>query len=463
MNIRLAKGVSWMSGRRALEWIAAILLLLYAWQQAHFQFEQYWEPVNQFAIRSVMIAGVLGLFFVGSCRKYDPKLMGIVLLYVATVLLYGLLEFGLYGITILGTLKAAVVSVALLPIISNDLFLKRFVFINCWMGVVLVVLNTVPLLHHLGFMVLPFEQIPRVGGGFGRPDLDPLSFGIFGRTESYSQPSSGLPRLQGWSSEPLHWAYFVFMTLGLWILSFPRESRWKQTLYLIPLPIIALHIWALQSTTASIVVIAFVVIFSCHEVAKKFSGRLATSWLFFSLVLGTGLIGPFMLASVDNVAHVIFNERFFSEGSNWRGKIDFLDLGSDIFFIFAPNLDDPVGASHNLVLDTYLRFGYFLLVPLLWLLFILVKIVRYAPDSRFAAALVLVVLNHALAVPGNFLLAIGAMNFLIFFGWVRSYNQGGPKPIQLLSWSMPKPNRRTIPAELDSVCATQPNPQHGSS
>jgi hypothetical protein len=429
LNFDLAKGFSWKSGRLALGWSAATLLMLYAWQQSHFQFEQYWEPKSQAAIRYAMIAGVLLLFFVGIRRRYNPHLIGIVCLYSATCLLYGLLAGGFYGNWNLGYMKAAVVSVALLPIISNDLFLKRFVFINCWLGVLLVALSTVPLLHHLGYLALPFEQIPRVGGGFGRPDLDPFSFGIFGRTESYAQSATGLPRLQGWSSEPLHWAYFVFMTLGFWMLSYPRDERWKQVLYLVPLPVIALHLWALQSTTARIVVVVFLAVFFCHELVRRLAGHLATSWLFFSLVLGIGLIGPFMLASVDNVAHVIFNENFFSEGSNWKGKVEFLDLGWGLFTVFSPRVDDSTLASHNLVLQTYLQFGYLLLVPLLWLLFILIKTVSDVPNTRHVAALILIVLNNTLAVEGNMFLAIGAMNYLVLYEWVR-YNQGGLKPIE---------------------------------
>ncbi len=374
-----------------------------------------------------MIAGVVLLFFVGIRRRCDSHLIGIVCLYSATCLLYGLLAGGFYGTWNLGYMKAAVVSVALLPIICNPLLLKRFVFVNCWLGVLLVALNTVPLLHHLGYLDLPFEPIPRVGGGFGRPDLDPLSFGIFGRTESYSQSSTGLPRLQGWSSEPLHWAYFVFMTLGFWALSYPSGARWKQVIYLVPLPVIALHLWAIQSTTAKIVVVIFLAIFIGHELVRRFAGRLVTSWLFFSLVLGIGLIGPFMLASVDNVAHMIFSESMFSEGSNWRGKVEFLDLGLDLFTVFAPRLSDSTIASHNLVLATYLQYGYLLLVPLLWLLFTLIKNVGYVPNTRHAIALILIVLNNTIAVEGNMFLAIGAMNYLILYGWVRLDNPGWSK------------------------------------
>ncbi|MCF8150194.1 MAG: hypothetical protein K9J80_05580 [Sulfuritalea sp.] len=427
MNFGLAGGFSWKSGRVALGWSAATLLMLYAWQQSHFQFEQYWGPESQAAIRSAMIAGVLLLFFFGIRRRCDSHLIGIVCLYSATCLLYGLLAGGFYGTWSLGYMKVAVVSVALLPIISNPLLLKRLVFVNCWLGVLLVVLNTVPLLHHLGYLDLPFETIPRVGGGFGRPDLDPLSFGVFGRTESYTQSSTGLPRLQGWSFEPLHWAYFVFMTLGLWVLSYPSGARWKQVIYLVPLPVIALHLWAIQSTTAKIIVVIFLAIFIGHELVRRFAGRLVTSWLFFSLVLGIGLIGPFMLASADNVAHMIFSESLFSEGSNWRGKVEFLDLGLDLFTVFAPRLDDSTIASHNLVLATYLQFGYLLLVPLLWLLFTLIKNVGYVPNTRHVIALILIVLNNTLVVEGNMFLAIGAMNYLILYGWVRLSNPGWSK------------------------------------
>jgi hypothetical protein len=176
-------------------------------------------------------------------------------------------------------------------------------------------------------------------------------------------------------------------------------------------------------------VVVFLAVFFCHELVRRLAGHLATSWLFFSLVLGIGLIGPFMLASVDNVAHVIFNENFFSEGSNWKGKVEFLDLGWGLFTVFSPRVDDSTLASHNLVLQTYLQFGYLLLVPLLWLLFILIKTVSDVPNTRHVAALILIVLNNTLAVEGNMFLAIGAMNYLVLYEWVR-YNQGGLKPIE---------------------------------
>jgi len=400
--------------RLLLHWTLLILLLLFVWNQTHFQFNQYWSETWGSAIKIAMQISVVVMFVVGCGHLGDRRLVDFSLALVVITLFYGLLNYLQSGTFSLAPIKASLTAVALLPVVCDTRNLKQFLLLNYWLGLLLIILSTIPLLHFLGWVDLPHESIRRVGGELGRPDLDPLSFGVFGRTESYAH--SGFPRLQGWSSEPLHAAYFVFWTFACWLLTFPRSgSTLKRIFYWFSLVFILINLWGLQSSSAWIsgivIILGSIALWLVRRFCQQTSNLL---WIFTFFVLGPGLLIPFALALIPDMHHLIINESFFSEGSNWRGKIDFLNLGMGLYSRFSPQLEF-MSISHNLLLDLYIRYGYFFLLPIMLQFFILFD---RASRSRFycgALAMLVVVIAHTLLIPEAIFIPSGIMFQMLVF------------------------------------------------
>lgn len=366
-----------------------------------------------------MMTSLFIMFLLGCRHIADRRLVGFTLLLAGTAALYGLLDFWVSSALSLGVVKAVLMAVALLPVVNNPRDLRRFMEINYWLGILAIGLSTVPLLHFLGWVQLPFESVARVGGDLNRPDLDPLSFGLFGRTESYAQAGTGLPRLQGWSSEPLHWSYFVFWTLTCWFLTFPRSSTpLRRYIHWAGLVIILLQLWLLQSTTARIAGIACLVAIAVLWLLQKTCRqKIIGPWIFTIAVIVPGLVIPFVITGIQGLEQLILNERVFAEGGNWQGKVEFAALGSDLFSRFTPVLDlsHTITVSHNLVLDFYLRFGYLLLLPMLLQFFVFLNAAVMTTSIRLCAAALIVVIGHTLVFPGGFLLPSAVMFQLLVF------------------------------------------------
>lgn len=395
-------------GRSILHWLLLTLVMLYVWNQSHFQFTQYWSDFWRLAMKISMESSVVIMFMLGCVHLGDRRLVGFALMLVVTAIFYGFLSYFEVGSFPLTAIKASLISVALLPIICNPLNLKQFLLLNYWFGIFLVIFSSVPLLHFMGLLDLPHESIPRVGGELGRPDLDPLSFGMFGRTESYAH--SGFPRLQGWSSEPLHWAYFIFWTFTCWLLTFPRlGSPVKIKAYWISLIFILIQLWGVHSTSALIsgvlILVTSLALFYLRRLCKPLNTSL---WIFVISIVVPGLLLPFALSLVDGASNFIFNQTLLPEGVNWRGKIDFLKLGKTIFTNFAPNLES-IPVSHNLIFDYYLKYGYFLILPLLLQIFIFIDMTSRARFYFGALAAIVVSIISTLLVPGAFFLPSGVM------------------------------------------------------
>lgn len=400
--------------RLLLHWTLLILLLLFAWNQSHFQFNQYWPETWRLAIHIAMQISVVVMFIVGCGHLGDRRLVGLSLVLVATAIFYDLLGYLESGVFSLAPIKASLTAIALLPVICDPRNLKQFLLLNYWLGLSLIILSTVPLLHFLGWVDLPHESIARVGGELGRPDLNPISFYVFGRTESYAH--SGFPRLQGWSSEPIHWAYFVFWTFACWLLTYPRfGSTFKRIIYWISLAFILINLWGLKSSSAWISGIFLIIGSFSLWLAWRFCQQTSNLlWIFTFFVLGPGLLIPFALGLVDGMDYLLINQSVFDEGSNWRGKIEFLNLGLELYTRFAPKLGS-ISISHNLLLDLYLRYGYFLLLPIILQFFILID---RASSSRFyfgVMAMLVVVVDSTLLSPGSIFLPSGVMFQMLAF------------------------------------------------
>jgi hypothetical protein len=137
--------------------------------------------------------------------------------------------------------------------------------------------------------------------------------------------------------------------------------------------------------------------------------------LFLLAVVLPGILGPFAIDLVSGAYHIFMSEQLFGEGSNWRGKIDFLQLGNALFTRFAPQ-SAPILVSHNVVLDTYVRYGYLLLLPLLFQFFAFVRMSLSAQAGLAGVAVVIVLLNHVLAVPGALFAPSGVMCQMLLVG-----------------------------------------------
>ena len=170
-----------------LAWSALMLpLVLFAWHQSHFQYDIYMPGDFGLMIYRLSVAAVLVLIATSSISNYKKQLVYMVLGYIVLAALHAVLD---QILTAEGKLpyflQAMAFSVMMLPIISDKRMLRRFIRVNFLLGMMLITLSTIPLLHWLDVLSLPYAQITRFAGETTRPDLDPLYFGLFGLTESY--------------------------------------------------------------------------------------------------------------------------------------------------------------------------------------------------------------------------------------------------------------------------------------
>lgn len=393
----------------ALEVVVPILAILYCWQQSHFQFEEYWAETAKQGIRLCMM-GALGVMFLSGLKH---RVQGVAMAYALTFamvsIFYSIFNNIIFGEGLLPSIKGLMVLVAMFPLLSNGKKLEQFLRVNFYLGFLLVALNTVVLLHFFHVMQLPFERIPRVGGGLGRPDLDPVSFNLFGRTEAFPAGRTGVPRLQGWSSEPLHWAFFVYWTLTCWVLTFPVKGVGKKY-YVAALCVIALHLYFMQSATAFIVGFVILGVAALFFLLRNRLSEKGLSWaIYFILILVPGILTPILIASLDSITHLIYNETVFAKAANWTNKLDFSGIGLGIFTRFAPLSDNEYSASHDLVLGTYLKMGWLMLLPLLALLYMEIRCAVRTTSRRVFVASIIVVVELTLGMEGIFFSPGGMM------------------------------------------------------
>ena len=102
-------------------------------------------------------------------------------------------------------------------------------------------------------------------------------------------------RLDGWSFEPIHWAYFVLWTAVCCLLllsqSAGKSVGWA---WLASLALLFFHLVFVYSAAALIVVAASVASASWHLVASRVSRTLSLATVYLTVVIGAGLAGPMM-------------------------------------------------------------------------------------------------------------------------------------------------------------------------
>jgi hypothetical protein len=400
------------------KFILFFLYALYVWQQSHFQFQEYWgEPyrsLTYYFLTSVILIGAIFALF----DKYSYNSICFTGSYIFLILFYGFLQYVLYHENILIYLKSIVILIAALLIIKSKENLYIYIKINFILGMVLVFLNTAALFHWLNIIELPYEQISRIGGTQDRPDLDPYSFGIFGRTESYIGSGNIAPRLQGFSSEPLHWAYFVLMTFSMGMILFAQTNNQKlKFIFLFCFAVVLFHAYFLKSTTMFIsliyIAVCFIFILLLYRInlLKKYKKISA----FIALIIIPGFIIPFSLALVSNAVYFFHAESIFSEKRNWEGKIDFLYLGGKLFTQALPSIGSYVPITHNFILDMYIKFGYLLLLPLIMFLFEFINI-TINENKYFNLSVVIFLVTATMASPFMLFSPSGVLWAAVIFG-----------------------------------------------
>lgn len=405
----------------SFEWGIIFLATLFCWNQSTFQFNLYWatDDISSGLLVLTQMATMLGMLF-GIMQKVPRPLFRLVIGYLLLCLIFsGLVLMGGRG-DLFFYLKAMVFAVLMFWIIGDEFLLKGFIGLNFWMGFVLILLNSVTVFHWVGWIDLPYETVRRVGGGLEQYRLDPVHFGLFGMTENHIDEGSytGTPRLQGWSSEPLHWSYFVLLTAASAFLLLARSREtWVKRFLALAIGVIATHLYFVQSTTATLSAVAAISIMVVFAFLQRIStnGKTILWTMFLALVLLPGVLLPFLLLQVPNIEHLFLSERIFGEGGNWARKIDFLQMGSNLYFLFLPNSSTP-SASHNFVLGKYLEGGYLFLIPLLGFLFLYLRSVI---DRRFfwlACAATVAVIANTLTVESAFFYPSGAMWLLMVSG-----------------------------------------------
>ena len=394
-----------------MQWLVMFLSVLCFWKLSNFQYDLYRPPlfrlVNFYVIYLAILVLVLcgmGTFFLGV--KTVSRLY---VVYILTCAFY--LIVNLDNNPVRGTLLvlSIIFTTGLYYIVVDRTRLERFLWLNTGLGMVCIALNTVPLLHFYGIVELPYKLVTRIGGG-DIASLMPLrDYGLFGRTENYKY-ALGCNRLQGWSFEPIHWAYFVLWT-GVCCLLLWQLSRWRiRKLVLWPsLALLVLHLCCVQSAAAYIVVgISMLAVGTSwlFSFTSAYSRRIV---VFVGIVLFGGLALPMALSSIPGAEDYFYAEQMLSKGQDWESNIKFFDLGDQLFTRLWPDPSFANLSGHNLILQTYLVFGILFMPMVLWLEWEYLK--KALPSSgrmlQFAAILTLVVSNHQ--VPPQLFYPTGGM------------------------------------------------------
>ena len=398
--------------------LSLFLVTLYTWHHSHYQFLEYWQQPYKSISYYLLTLIIIIIAFIALLKKYPSKIIYFIAGYILIIIFYGALQYIFFENSLLIYLKSIALLICSLLVISSRQTLMTFIWINFSLGMSLILLNMVTIFHWINIFELPYEQILRIGGSISQSHLHPLSFGIFGRTESYYTIGENIPRLQGFSSEPLHWGYFTLLTFSMGSLLLVEKYNKVKFLLSLCLIIILIYIFFLKSTTVylsfiaiAICFIAMLIIFNIKKIKnyKKFL-------IFFYIVLIPGLILPFTLALLPNINQFFATEIIFNEGGNWKGKTDFLNMGNDLFIQFLPSIGSYINVTHNLILSFYIKFGYLFLIPLL--LFLLEFINTSVSDNKYSnLAIFTFFVTLTLAHPETLFLPSGALWAAIIFGF----------------------------------------------
>lgn len=419
-------------------WLLLLPPVAFAWHESHFQYDVYlpgqWAPIVS---SGMLLLAAMSVTMVASLtwfRPYPKALVGMLAAYALLTLFHAGLNEVLTGDgKLFLAVEAVLFALLMLPIISDAGLLRRFMKVNFLLGIALIGLNMVTVLHWLGVVSLPFHQVPRIGSEEGLFDLDPLHFGLFGLTENYNYPGHPLdmPRLQGFSLEPIHWAYFVLLTIsaGTFGLAMERGRRARLWPWLV-LALIVAHLFFVYSSVAFLAFIAWSLVLMLfallrrHRVGSRREAVIALA----AVVLTPGFLVPFVIARIPQVAIYLVAEDVMNKGSNWDSKIGFLTMGNALYTRFLPTVGEIPSAGHNLILSTYLQFGYFLAIPLLVFLLLFFRRTFDGAPLLVLAGSALAVIAHTMVVPPQLFYPAGAMWLMMAVGVAYHSRRTGAPP-----------------------------------
>jgi hypothetical protein len=399
--------------------------LLYIWEQSHFQYSLYWEPsrIISFLHNSVRFGAIAVLLVCGVSVILRPggKINRVYATYVLTCGFFLLVSAFVEFVPRDMLFKTVVLTTGLIYVVSNRARLERFLWLNLALGIVCIALNAVPVLDFFDILTLPYKLVDRGGSGGLAASLIPLRhYGLFGLTEAFE--GVRIQRLQGWSFEPIHWAYFVLWTAVCCFLLM-RTSRWRRRKWFLggSLIIIGVHLWYVKSATA-LIVVAFstLVTFAVSLLHLK---RTCVLSVFAVVVLFAGLIMPSLLALNPKWTNFFYEEQILAKGENWDSNIEFVKWDKQVLFRLWPDSRFGEGAGHNLIFGSYLLLGIFLTIPLFNLEWTFLRSVLPTNSIALLAAslLTLIATNHQ--VPGQLFYPTGGMWLLSVEAAVRFEKQ----------------------------------------
>jgi len=406
--------------KRTRVWFLVIIATLLAWNLIHFQ-------INVFLLKtehwdSLLLCGILYLF----CHalllvwksKVDRQLLLIFMLHAFAVVAY----LAIMPVTnTMLKLSAASLLYWLVgfTIVRSPIYMHSFLNFNFGLVICLILLNTVPIFHWLEIVDLDFHYVERVGGDLHRRDLDPIYFGIFGATENAVNEFYYIStaRLQGWSSEPLHWGYFVCLSAGMTLLLMSISKGTGKNLMMGALLLyIIIYSYFLHSSSVNISIIGMLMVlvfyrFFHHRVISDSRKALLLLTL---VVIGPGFVIPFILSTIPDIELLFINDDVLGEGSNWGYKIEWLSL-DNLYGRFLPQFYENVHASHNAILTYYLNMGYILTLPLLIFFYKLFLITVKADNLYLCTATIVFALTHTLLIDSSLIYPSFVLWFLIIY------------------------------------------------
>jgi hypothetical protein len=258
-------------------------------------------------------------------------------------------------------------------------------------GIILIVLNTVPIFSWYGLINLSPEPVQRFqDNSVGILHDDPLNFGLFGLSESYFNTVTFTGRLQGWLLEPLHWGYYInFIISALLLLT--RYLQPKKSVIIVISLILVVHIFFVQSLS-HVLSIAFAILLAAWIlVVKKNSNPIFRNALLIMPITFL-ILSPLVLIALNSFG--VFNEHvaesLLGKEGNWTDKIDFLNKNVDLLLTSAWGSSTEVSASHNIFASTFFKYGFIISSPLYILfIWILHKVVKYDWKTVFVTCLYL--------------------------------------------------------------------------
>lgn len=112
------------------------------------------------------------------------------------------------------------------------------------------------------------------------------------------------------------------------------------------------------------------------------------------------------------------------EGQNWNEKLSFLGYGTELYFRVIPVFGEGFHSTHNLILNTYLNFGYIFLLPLIYFFYRFSYLVAYLPNFKISLALCFWVVSNTLLNTNGLYLPVSAIFYMMLVGF-SYYNLTG--------------------------------------